>query len=38
MILFGFCTVAGGLLISGIYLVRTRPLVAAAEDGYIGEP
>ncbi len=33
MILFGFCTVAGGLLISGIYLVRTRPRIAAAEDG-----
>jgi hypothetical protein len=37
MILFGFCTVAGGLLISGIYLVRTRPRIAAAEDGRIGE-
>ena len=37
MILFGFCTVAGGLLISGIYLVRTRPRIAAAEEGHIGD-
>ena len=37
MILLGFCTVVGGLLISGIYLVRTRPRIAAAEEGRIGD-
>lgn len=32
-ILFGFLTVLGGLAISGFYLLRVRPQVAAAEDG-----
>ena len=30
-ILFGFFTVIGGLVISGVYLLRIRPQVAAAE-------
>ena len=34
-ILFGFVSVIGGLLISGWYLVRVRPVVAAAERGVL---
>ena len=33
MVLFGFLTVIGGLLISGTYLLRVRPRVADAENG-----
>ena len=36
-ICLGFLTVAGGLLVSGIYLVRVRPRVADAEDGRIAD-
>lgn len=36
-ILLGFLMVLGGLAISGIYLVRVRPRVAAAEDGRVGD-
>ena len=32
-ILFGAMTVLGGLAIAGVYLVRVRPEVAAAESG-----
>ena len=32
-ILFGFASVIGGLLVSGWYLLRVRPVVAAAEHG-----
>jgi len=32
-ILFGFASVIGGLLISGWYLLKVRPVVAAAEHG-----
>lgn len=34
-IMFGVLSVVGGLLISGWYLLRVRPAVAAAEDGSI---
>lgn len=37
-ILLGILSVIGGLIVSGIYLVRIRPQVAAAEDGRIGLP
>lgn len=33
LILVGFLTVLGGLAISIYYLVRVRPVIAAAEDG-----
>jgi hypothetical protein len=33
LILAGGCSVLGGLFVSGFYLTRIRPLVAAAEDG-----
>ena len=36
-ICLGFLTVIGGLAVSGIYLWRVRPRVAAAEDGRIAE-
>lgn len=32
-VLVGTCSVVGGLLISGWYLLRVRPVVAAAENG-----
>lgn len=32
-VLVGVCSVAGGLLISGFYLVRVRPDIADAEEG-----
>ena len=31
----GLCSMIGGLLISGWYLVRVRPVVAAAESGQV---
>lgn len=34
-ILCGFLTVAGGLVVSGWYLLRVRPVVAAAETGRV---
>ncbi len=37
VILFGFVSVVGGLLISGWYLIRVRPVVAAAERGGLFE-
>jgi hypothetical protein len=37
-ILFGFVSVVGGLVISGWYLVRVRPVVAAAERGALPDP
>ena len=36
-VLFGFCSVIGGLIVSGIYLVRVRPRIAAAEAGRLLE-
>jgi hypothetical protein len=35
-VLVGMCSVVGGLVISGIYLLRIRPAVADAEDGRFG--
>lgn len=35
-VLVGMCSVVGGLIISGIYLVRIRPAVADAENGRFG--
>ena len=35
-ILLGFLSVLGGVLVSGWYLLRVRPAVAAAEIGQIG--
>lgn len=37
-VLIGFCSVLGGLLISGYYLVRIRPEIADAEEGRFGQP
>jgi len=37
-ILFGLLSVIGGLLISGWYLVRVRPVVADAERGALRDP
>lgn len=37
-ILFGFVSVVGGLLVSGWYLLKVRPVVAAAERGPLSEP
>jgi len=34
-ILFGFVSVVGGLVISGWYLVKVRPVVTAAERGSV---
>jgi len=34
-IMFSVLTVVGGLVVSGWYLVRVRPCIAAAEDGRI---
>jgi ABC-type Mn2+/Zn2+ transport system permease subunit len=34
-ILFGFVSVVGGLMISGWYLVKVRPVVTAAERGSV---
>ena len=34
-VLCGFLTVIGGVIISSWYLVRVRPVVAAAEDGRV---
>ena len=36
-VLFGFCSVVGGLVISGIYLMRVRPRIAAAEEGRLAD-
>ena len=36
-VLFGFCSVVGGLVISGVYLLRVRPRIAAAEEGRLGD-
>lgn len=38
LIAFGVFTVVGGLIISGIYLARIRPLVASAERGDLSDP
>ena len=38
VVAFGILTVVGGLLISGYYLVRVRPELAAVERGDLGEP
>jgi len=35
-VLVGMCSVVGGLVISGIYLLRVRPAVADAEHGRFG--
>jgi hypothetical protein len=35
-VLVGMCSVVGGLVISGIYLLRIRPAVADAENGRFG--
>lgn len=35
-VLVGMCSVIGGLVISGLYLLRIRPRVADAEAGRIG--
>jgi hypothetical protein len=35
-VLVGMCSVVGGLLISGYYLVRVRPAVADVENGRFG--
>lgn len=35
-ILFGTCTVAGGLILSAWYLARVRPAIAAIEAGDLG--
>ncbi len=35
-VLVGMCSVVGGLIISGIYLLRIRPAVADAENGRFG--
>ena len=37
-ILLGFLSVVGGLLISGWYLLKVRPLVAACERGPVPGP
>jgi len=37
VVLFGFCSVAGGLAVSGFYLVRVRPRIAAAEAGRLAD-
>jgi hypothetical protein len=37
-ILVGVLSVLGGLAVSGWYLLRVRPRVAAAEDGRLGDP
>ena len=37
LVLFGFCSVVGGLVISGIYLMRVRPRIVAAEEGRLGD-
>ena len=36
-VLFGFCSVVGGLVISGFYLMRVRPRIAAAEAGRLAD-
>jgi hypothetical protein len=38
IVLFGFLTVIGGLIISIYYLRRVRPAIAAAEEGRLPEP
>lgn len=38
LILVGVCSVCGGVAISGWYLLKVRPVVAAAEAGHIPEP
>jgi ABC-type Mn2+/Zn2+ transport system permease subunit len=35
-VLVGMCSVVGGMLISGYYLLRVRPAVADAEQGRFG--
>jgi hypothetical protein len=35
-VLVGMCSVVGGLVISGYYLLRVRPAVADAENGRFG--
>lgn len=35
LILFGILSVVGGLLISGYYLLRVRPRIAAVEGGHL---
>lgn len=37
-VLVGMCSVVGGLVISGIYLLRVRPAVADAENGVVDRP
>ena len=37
-VLVGFCSVVGGLLISGYYLTRVRPDVSGAEQGQLPDP
>ena len=34
-VMVGLCSMIGGLLISGWYLLRVRPVVAAAESGQV---
>ena len=36
-VLFGFCSVFGGLAVSGFYLWRVRPRIAAAEAGRLAD-
>jgi hypothetical protein len=38
LVLLGTCSVVGGLLVSGWYLLRVRPVIAAAEDGRFTGP
>ena len=35
-VLVGMCSVVGGLVVSGLYLLRIRPRVADAEAGRLG--
>ncbi len=37
-VLVGTCSVIGGLLISGWYLLKVRPVVSAAEEGRFSPP
>jgi hypothetical protein len=38
LVLLGTCSVIGGILVSGWYLLRVRPVVAAAEGGRVLGP
>jgi len=38
LVLVGMCSVVGGLVISGFYLLRVRPSVADAEQGRLTLP